>query len=98
MGKHADFTSDQLKILKQVRDRINDQECRDFINKILAENHVAKDRNTFDKLLANANLNSYDPNANYTNVELGVSMDALLGLRNAFNNDNAPCPSVHSQE
>ena len=85
-GKAWAFNDDQKKILSQVHDRISDQDCKDFINKILADNHVAKDRNTFDKLLRSADFNTY----NEDSTDLGVSTDGLLFLRNAFNNDGAP--------
>jgi YD repeat-containing protein len=92
LGRAANFTDDQKKILKSVSDRIKDKDCRDFINKVLADNHVAKDRNTLDKLLGIASANTY--NENLTDTQLGVSMDGLIYLRNAFNNDGASAATV----
>lgn len=92
MGRAANFTNDQKRILSQVHGRISEKDCRDFINKVLAENRVARDRNTFDKLLAKANINFY--NEDLTHTQLGVSMDGMIYLWNAFNNDEAPAATV----
>jgi hypothetical protein len=50
------------------------------------------DRNTFDKLLGKADLNTY--NEDLTNTQLGISMDAMISLRDAFNNAGAPAATV----
>src|ERR1041384_4775444 len=88
LGKAAAFTNNEKKILKSVNDRIKEKDCKDFINKILADNHVAADRNTLDKLLAKADLNTY--NEDLTDIELGVSKHDLITLRDAFNVIGAP--------
>ena len=87
-GSGAAFTDSQKNILRQVHNRINQKDCRDFINKLLADNHVAAGRNTLDKLLSKADFNTY--NADATHTQLGVSMDGLIKLRDAFNNQGAP--------
>jgi hypothetical protein len=91
-GRGAAFTDRQKEILGQVHNRINKKDCRDFINALLADNKVAADRNTLDKLLSKADFNTYNPDATHT--QLGVSMDALIELRDSFNNKGVPAATI----
>ncbi|MGZ5435653.1 MAG: hypothetical protein ACXWID_18700 [Pyrinomonadaceae bacterium] len=95
MGRAAAFNDEQKGILNQVYNRINEKHCRDFINKVLAENRVARDRNTLDKLLARANVNAYY--RDYSNTQLGVSMDEMIEMRDAFKNLKDPALTLRDK-
>ena len=95
LGKSAGFNDDQKTILGQVYNRINEKNCKDFINKTLADNRVATDRNSLEKLLARANVNAYY--RDYTNTQLGVSSDEANVLRDSFVNRKDPALTLRDQ-
>ena len=83
------FTAGQKKILDSSFNRINQDDCKNFINQTLADYKVGKGFNTLDKLLNRATFGYYDVNADYTNTDLGVDIDSTIGLRDAFVNRGA---------
>lgn len=93
LAPNGNFTRDQTVILKQVYDRINSDDCKNFINKILGDNRIATDRDSLGELISRATLTMYDDS--YTAEQLGVSPENHILLRDAFN--NLGDPTAHAQ-
>src|SRR5205807_2221809 len=55
-------TAGQKKILDSSFNRINQDDCKNFINQTLADYKVGKGFNTLDKLLGRATFGYYDVN------------------------------------
>ncbi|MGZ5483994.1 MAG: hypothetical protein ACXWID_18710, partial [Pyrinomonadaceae bacterium] len=88
------FTDEQMGILVESLTRIQEDDCKNFINETLAKYKVAKEFNSFDKLLNRATLGYYDVNADYTNADLGVDMRSTILLRDMFVNRGASAGGV----
>lgn len=82
MGPHANFNYGETVILKQVYDRINQKDCTDFVNGILADNKVSKDLNELWKLTNKAVLNKWD--SNLTAQGLGISQSEMSDIQQGF--------------
>jgi hypothetical protein len=96
MGNNANFTDDERKILDEVRKRINQKDCRDWVNKKLKELGAPPERNTLDKLLNLARFNKYD--SDLSTGELGIDADSAITLLNWFKNyDDKPAATVGNQ-
>jgi hypothetical protein len=69
--RHADFTTNQKTILQQSYDRINQDDCKNWINEKLKQNGAPKGRDTLDALLKLARLSRY--NSKYSATDMGIS-------------------------
>ncbi len=66
---------------------------------MLAKYKVDKEFNSLDKLLSKAVFGYYDrSNPNYTNTELGVDMESMILLRDAFVNQQANAHTVRYRD
>ena len=83
------FSDAQKKILADTFKKINEDDCKNFINETLAKYKVGKDVNSLDKLLNKATFGYYDVSADYTNTDLGVDIESAILLRDAFVNRGA---------
>lgn len=82
LGPNANFNYQETVILKQVYERINQDDCKSFVNRILADNKVAKDVDELWKLLNKAVLNKWD--SGLTAQGLGISQDEMADLQRGF--------------
>ena len=88
------FTDDQKQLLADAYNRINQDNCKSFINNTLANANygVGQDFNSLEKLLTRANLSFYDTSklgllsTEYTPSELGVDANGAILLQGAFLN------------
>jgi len=78
-----------MKILVESLGRINEDDCKNFINETLTKYKVGKESNSLDKLLNRATLGYYNVNVDYSNTDLGVDMRSTILLRDAFANRGA---------
>jgi hypothetical protein len=62
-----------------VYDRINQDDCKNFVNGVLADNKVGKDLNELWKLLNKAVLNKWD--SNLTAQGLGITQDEMSDIQ-----------------
>jgi hypothetical protein len=84
---------------------INDDDCKNFINEMLAKYKVAKELDSLDKVLSrtvfeyyNKSQSSFDLSAaNYTDTQLGVDMESVILLRAAFMKRGASAVTVRYQ-
>lgn len=88
------FNDQQKKILAESSARINEDDCRNFINETLAKYKVGKQVNSLDKLLNKTTFGYYDASADYTNTDLGVDIHSTILLRDAFVNRGASAAGV----
>lgn len=83
------FTDDQRRILASSSNRINQGDCKKFINDTLEKNKVGKDFNSLEKLLNRAKLSYYDTSTflggpNYSPSQLGLDTHGTLVVRGLF--------------
>ena len=83
------FTDDQREELGRSYNRINQDDCKKFINDTLAKHKVGKDFDSLGKLLAKATFSFYDTSTflgghDYSPSQLGIDTHGTLLIRGAF--------------
>jgi len=91
------FRAEQKQILDPAYKRINQDDCKTFINETLAKYKVGKDFDSLEKLLNKATLSYYDTDANYDNTDLNVSSHDAILLVDDFGRKQASAVTVGSR-
>jgi hypothetical protein len=85
----VEFSEKQQKILATSYNRINQGDCKKFINDTLAKHKVGKDFDSLEKLLNRAKFSFYDTSTflggpDYSPSQLGLDTNGTLQVRGSF--------------